>query len=278
MRAFRLLASVLLPVAALASFGQGCVISQCDNGDPNCTEFEFATRYELAPETQSVAWVAGTPIQIISPNGTVTVTQGSGASVEATFTPFTLHEDNKEDAARKEMTENLTVSVAESGGKIVVRADKSGDANGGTGADITVRLPAGFDGAFEISQNNGSVDADLRGSTPASTKVVNDGAGDLAVHGAQGPLEVTASTGDVELSIAAWPTSNGSVFSDNGDITITVPAAADGTIELVTDYELTESGVPETWVATSNGYTMNTGAGATVNVTADFGDIALFVE
>lgn len=278
MRALRFLASVVLPTLALAAVGQGCIIGDCDNGQDNCVQIEPATKYTLAPETKTAAWTTGQGVRIVSANGQVNVRQGSSSEVSATFTAFTLNKDDKEDEARREMTENLEVSVSDSGGQIVVEVRKLSGANGGTGADIDVKLPAGFDGAFEVVQDNGSVEADLSGSTPASTRVINDGAGSLAVSGARGALEITASTGDVDVSVAVWPTVNGSVYTDNGDINITVPSEADGSISLTADGEVTESGVPATWVATADGYTMGAGTGGAVDVTTDFGDIVLTVE
>jgi DUF4097 and DUF4098 domain-containing protein YvlB len=207
----------------------------------------------------------------------VDVKQGEGSDVDATFQPFTLHEENKDDEARREMTENLTVEVVDEGGEIVVRAATSSDASGGTGADITVYLPVGFDGAFTVEQDNGSVDADLRGSTPASTKVITDN-GSLTVYGARGTVDIFSGNGGIEAEIAAWPTTDGRVYTENGDITIFVPPDADGTISLTADGEISESGVPSDWVATDDGYTMGAGTGGTVDVTTEFGDIALSVE
>ncbi len=278
MRALRLLASVLLPTLAFAAVGQGCIISDCDNGQDNCVEFQTPTRYELEDETLSAAWTTGKAVRVVSANGQVNVVQGSSAEVSATFGAFTLHEEDKEDEARREMTENLKVEVTDSASEILVRVTTTEDASGGTGADITVRLPSGFDGAFEVAQDNGSVEVDLTGSTPASTKVVNDGAGSLTVYGARGELDVTASTGDVTLSIASWPAGNGTVFTDNGDIDVSIPSSAEGTLILSAEGELTEDGIPATWTETADGYTMGTGVGGTVDITTDFGDIILTVE
>jgi hypothetical protein len=277
MRFANVLACALLSTAFLAS-AQGCIISKCDDGRPNCTEFETPVRYEGSEETQSVAWTAGTAIRVVSVNGQVDVKQGSGTEVSATFQPFILEEDSGEDRAREAMEEDLVVEVTDEGGTIVVKSSRKEGSSGALGADIVVSLPAAFDGAFEVAQNNGSVTVDLSGSTPLSTTVVNDGAGDLAVFGARGKLTVTADVGDVDLTIAEWSTENGSVFTDNGDIDITVPRAADGTLILVGD-AITEEGVPETWTSDGAGtYTMNAGMGGTVDVTSDFGDVHLFVE
>ena len=239
MRALGLLASAL-SVVALAAAGQGCIISDCDNGQ-------------------------------------VKVVRGGGSTVEATFKAFTLHEEDKEDEARKEMTENLKVEVVDSGTEIVVRAVTDEDASGGTGADITVKLPASFDAAFEVAQDNGSVEVELNGTTPTLTRVHTEN-GSLTITGAQGTLDVFSGNGSIDLDVAAWSTSNGSVLTENGDINISVPSAADGTISFTADGEVTESGVPATWVATEDGYTMNAGTGGTVDVTTEFGDIALSVE
>ena len=74
---------------------------------------------------------------------------------------------------------------------------------------------------------------------------------------------------------------DGRVFTDNGDITFTVPADVDGSMSLLGD-ALTESGVPDTWAAAGEGnaksYTMGAGEGGFVDVTSDFGDVALVVQ
>lgn len=277
MRALRLLASVVLPTLAFAAVGQGCIISDCDNGQDNCIQLKPPTKYTLKAETQSAPWTTGKAIRIVSANGQVHVTQGSSSEVQATFRAFTVNDEDKEDAARREMTENLDVTVTDAGTEIVVKVATTSDANGSTGADIDVRLPSGFDGDFVVLQDNGSVDVDLGGSTPTATRVINDGAGSLSVSGARGTLEITAS-GGVDLSVAEWPMVDGSVFTDNGKIEITVPSDANGAISLFADGELTENGVPASWEPTSDGYTMGTGVGGTVDVTTDFGDIVLRVE
>jgi DUF4097 and DUF4098 domain-containing protein YvlB len=116
-------------------------------------------------------------------------------------------------------------------------------------------------------------------TTPASTTVTNDGAGSVSVQGAAGAIAVTTSTGDIELGIASWSPEDGNVFADNGDITLTVPASVDGTMVFSASGDITEQGVPETWASSGAGsYTMNSGSGGQLTVTADFGDIALVVQ
>ncbi|NUO49706.1 MAG: DUF4097 family beta strand repeat protein [Polyangiaceae bacterium] len=276
MRALGLLASAL-SVVALAAAGQGCIISDCDNGRDNCIELQTPTKYTLDPETKSAAWTTGKGVRVESDNGQVKVIQGGGSEVEATFEAFTLNEEGKEDAARKEMTSNLKVEVVEEGGVIVVRAVTSSDASGGTGADVTVRLPSAFDSSFDVAQDNGSVEVDLGGSTPTATRVHTEN-GTLTITGAQGSLDIFSGNGSIDLDVAAWATADGSVLTENGDINISVPSEADGTISFTADGEVTESGVPSAWVATDDGYTMNAGTGGTVDVTTEFGDIALSVE
>lgn len=276
MRALGLLASAL-SVVALGALGQGCIISDCDNGQDNCVELQTPTKYTLDPETQSAPWTTGKPVKVVSDNGQVRVVRGGGADVEATFEAFTLHEEDKEDEARREMTENLKVEVVDNGTEILVQAVTDGDASGGTGADITVKLPSSFDAAFEVAQDNGSVEVELGGTTPTSTRVHTEN-GSLTISGAQGALDIFSGNGSIDLDVAAWSASDGSVLAENGDITISVPSTADGSISLTADGEVTESGVPSTWVATEDGYTMNAGTGGAVDVTTEFGDIALSVE
>jgi hypothetical protein len=270
----------LIALAPVSVLSTGCVL-ECEDQDgvTVCTG-ENAVRFEAPARESSVAYTAGSAIEIVGENGEIRVVPGSGSEVGVSVVPFILDKASNEENASAHMEKNLEVSAVDEGGRVVVRVTRADGSSGALGGDVTVTLPAGFDGAFSVRQGNGGVDVDLGGTAAASTSVVHDGAGSISVSGARGLLEIVASTGDVTVDVDAWAASgDGRIFTDNGDIVLSLPAAADGTLTLTASDQLTESGVPETWTAAGEGnaksYTMGAGAGGHVDVTADFGSISL---
>lgn len=270
----------LTPVAALST---GCVVECQDQDGVTVCQAENAVRFEAAAIRETVAYTAGSSIDIQGANGNIQVVRGSGSDVTVSVVPFILDKASNEDNARAHMEKNLQVSATSDGGRVVIRVTRADGSSGALGGDLTVSIPSSFDGDFSLVQGNGSVDVDLSGASPASTKVVNDGAGSISVQGARGLLELVASTGDVDADVAAWAAAGtGRIFSDNGDITLAVPAAADGTMSLLASDQLTEPTLPAEWLVAGEGsaksYTMGAGAGGHVDVTADFGSIAFTVR
>lgn len=265
-------------LAALALPSGGCIIGECEDGKDNCVRSETTIEYTGNASNTSAAYASGNDVEIVSHNGQVDVTVGSGDEVGVEFRPFTRNTDDPEgeDAATAELADKLILEVTAEGDTVRVRVGTRDGSTSFLGAHITVTLPADFDGGFTVSQNNGSVEADLRGSSPASTTVVTDNGG-IELYGAAGPLEVTGGNGDVTVAIAAWggDGEDGAIYADNGDIALTVPAAADGTLTLSASEGITDEGVPGEKVENDAGasYTMGDGAGAHVDVTADFGAI-----
>lgn len=280
----RFLPLLILSLAASAPFVGGCVIGQCDNGQTNCIQAEPATRFEGPQKTATSAYAAGQGVRIRSVNGVVKVTVGTSSQVEVTFQPFALDKKTNQAGAESQMNNNLDVGITTSGNDVVVSATRKSGSSSGLGADITVKLPASFNGAFEVDQANGDVSASLGSTSPTATIVKNTGAGSVVVSGAAGALSLTTDVGDVTLGVSKWGAAgeDGSVHTGNGNISLTVPSAADGQLVLTADGKITASGVPTTWAknetSTSQAYTMNQGAGAHVDVTNDFGDIALSVQ
>jgi hypothetical protein len=273
----------LVALSPLAALSTGCVVECQDQDGVTVCQVENAVRSEAATIDQSVAYTAGSAIDIEGANGTIKVVRGSGDDVSVAVVPFILDKASNEENARAHMEKNLQVSASADAGRVLIRVTRASGASGALGGDLTVSIPSSFDGDFSLLQGNGSVEVDLGGATPASTKVVNDGAGSISVQGARGLLEVVAGTGDVDVDVATWATGGtGRVFSDNGDITIAVPAASDGTMSLLASDQLTESTLPAEWLVAGEGsqrsYTMGAGAGGHVDVTADFGSIVLTVN
>lgn len=272
----------VLVAASIAPFAQGCVVSDCSNGQTNCVQVEPAVRYESSPRTVNAPYTAGQAIHIVSPNGDVKVVVGGTGQVAVTFQPFILDKKNNDAAAKNAMDTQLTTSASASTGEVLVQATRASGASGGLGADVTVTVPSNFNGAFRVDQGNGDTNVSLGGSSPSATNITNPGAGGISVTGAAGPLTIDASVGDVSVDVAAWAAAgqNGSIHAGNGKITFAVPTGANGQMTLVAkDGMIATNNIPSTWASSENqggkSYTMNGGTGALVTVTNDFGDIEL---
>ena len=275
-------ALVLASVAALPFVSQGCIVSSC--GD-NCTQFETPVRFEAAAESDSEPYTDGLGIKVVGVNGNITVTPGTSSNVEVTYKPFILDKKDNEENAKAHMAKNLITDISTTGSDIVIRTDRASGSSSTLGADIVVKLPAGFDGRFEIDQNNGEVSADLGSLAATATVVKNIGAGSVTMHNAVGPVDITADVGDVDVSIKTWGTAKGTIHAGNGQIDVEVPSDIDGTITLNCDdlSEISVSGVPSSWTGDtedpqSKAFTAGTGVGAALDVVNDFGDIHLNID
>ena len=207
----------LLPVAALpfAALVSGCYVQ---------AEAGTLTRFEGTPVSQTIPYASGQAVHIISANGNVKVAGSSSTSeVTVKFSPFTMDKDDNEAGAKNAMNTRLhLIAETETSGEIVLKVTREDGSSGYLGADIEVGLPSGFDGGFEVDQNNGEVTADLRGGVPASTDVQDTGGGSVTVYGAAGPLTIETQAGDASVSVQAWSASDGSIravfstWSDSG--------------------------------------------------------------
>jgi hypothetical protein len=276
---------LLILTAAVVPFAEGCVIGQCDNNASNCLQIGPATRFEGNAKTASSPYVAGQGVRVASVNGNVKVSVGSTDHVEVSYVPFVLDKKTNEAAAKSQIDSNLVVDVSLVGNDVVVKSSTKSGSSSSLGADLTIKLPQGFSGAFEIAQQNGEVTADLGSSSAVtSTKVVNSGAGSVSVVGARGALTVSGDVGDVTVGVSQWGKAgeNGTIHSGNGAVTLSVPSAADGQLVLTADGMITLSSVPSSWTktetSTSKTFTMGAGTGAHLDVKNDFGDIALTVQ
>lgn len=242
---------------------------------------EPLVRYEGTPVSESVTYTSGKAVHIIGANGQIDVVRGSSADVEVTFSPFTMDEDTAEERAVSEMENKLTLTATDSG-EILIEVAKGDGASGYLGADIKVALPSTFDGGFEVDQGNGDVEADLSGTVPTSTDVVNDGGGSIMVSGARGKLHIVGSAGDIDVDVAEWSVDDGSVQAGAGDLSFALPGASNGTISATAGGQsstIVENGIPATWATAGEGgaksYTMGDGVGAHVELTTDLGDITI---
>jgi hypothetical protein len=269
------IACLLLTALSTAPLA-GCALSV----DGNKVTAETLVRYEGDQESASVAYTSGQGVRIVSANGAVDVRTGDVSEVQVTFSPFTMDKKDQRDRAVADIENRLELSAITSG-DIVIKVAREQGASGYLGADIEVVLPAGFDGAFEVAQNNGGTDVDLGGAPARTTRVISDN-GSIEIVNARGTLDVATDNGSVSVDVATWSADNGSVRTGNGDISFSVPGAVNGKMTADASGELTEQGIPVTWATVGEGnarsYTMGDGKGGQVDLVTEFGDIALVVK
>ena len=256
----------------------GCVVTQ----DGNKLTLESTTLFNGTPVTKSAAYASGKGLKVVGVNGDISVSKGSASdSVGVTFEPFTREKDENESEAVRQMNEDLRLEVSESNNVILLSATKVSGSSSLLGAHIRVTLPAGFDGSFEIDQGNGEVNADLTGGSPASTNVVNSGAGDITVRGAGGAINI-AGDFDVDVSVISWPAESGIITAGDqlGDMTFTLPARAAGTMTAQAATLTEPSPLPTGWESAasaenSKSYTMNGGGGGQIDLRALGGNLTI---
>jgi hypothetical protein len=230
------LASLTALTACAGLFANGCIVSQCEdeNGNKiaNCTQFETPTKYVASDVTETLVYQSGYDLVVDSVNGRIDVERHSGSDVRVTFKRHTLggNSEADEEQAKDELQNDIHLE-ANDDGRIFVKTSRSGGSSA-LSADIIILLPDAFDGAVVIDQNNGFVDVDLAGMAPQAVKVVNDGAGDIRVWGARGKLDLVGDF-DIDVSVAEWSDEDGQIITNGGtgDLTITVPASAHGSIQ-----------------------------------------------
>jgi hypothetical protein len=203
----------------------GCVVGVDGEGS-------YEGHYFGTPETRTVPYENGKTIRIISRLGDVSVVRGRASDrVIVDFDPFIVGVDEEE--ARTQLETKLDL-VASAGDEVLITASKNEGANSELGANVRIALPAGFDGALEIDQVRGDVDADLAGATPDEIDIVQHGLGNVTIARASGTMHVEVSTGDVDVDLASWSEQNGDIrISESGNIVFSVPDGANGSLTAV---------------------------------------------
>ncbi|MEJ7729095.1 MAG: hypothetical protein WKG00_07765 [Polyangiaceae bacterium] len=268
-------ATALLALSALA----GCKVE----GE---LDVEPLVRYEGDASTDFTNYKAGQSLFIQSRLGDVKVVVGSSDQVETTFEPFTLDTEDHAQQAADQLDQLLVTDVTEDGGNIKVEVYRKEDASGNLGADVTVRVPAKFNGGFEAFTDLGDVEADFGGVAALTiTKVTSDGPGDIVLRSAAGPLTAITDLGDIDIQILSWSESlDGVVSTGNGDVALSVPTAANGQITAFADgpdaVVNEPSPLPETWTMADGGpnaksFTFGTGEGGLVDISTGLGDITI---
>ncbi len=270
MNKFIRLASMTALLATTA-FVTGC---ECQDGGTDeegrsITTCESLQKFVGTTRTDSVAYTDGYALNFDGVNGNVDVVVGNGTDVQVEFSPYSLRGNSKEAEAKLDI-ENDLITTINNDGAINIDVSRASGANSGLGADVTITLPAGFNGAVNLEPNNGFVDVDLDGVTPTSVTIDLDESGNITVQGARGPLNIKGGF-DIDVRVAEWGPegANGSIISDGqlGDVTVSLPIASAGSIQAVAE-DGTVSGpvpLPATWdeqIAAENSKTYTFGVAA----------------
>lgn len=263
----------LLAVGTTASL-TGCK-ADCDTegGTTKC-EGETTTQYvSSTPVFREVAWAAGQSVKISVQGANVRV--GDIASTSITVNPggapadckeaatkvcvkFTaIHNDTKENRDRavqqmKLVEEGgmLAVSAAAQGNDILISAGPSGSGAGsGLSALVDVFLPPAFDGQIVANTGTGAVSVIGAKNSVSAKTGLGAIAIDVAGTATPGNYIVSAKTelGDIAITMPAGAPAAGVVWgtgasgdeyslrSDQGDIQLTVPVAANMDIQALAE-------------------------------------------
>jgi len=272
-RSFASLALLAL-TGTLHFAGTGCIVGECDNGDDNCTQATSTIEYTGNDASTSVPYADGQGIQIETVLGDITVKTG-GSDVKATFSPFTRNKDEAggQENAKSELADKLLLEVT-AGDPVKIRVAREDGSTNFLGAHVTVTLPTSFSGSFDVRQGNGVTNVDLGSVSPTSTTILSD-LGDIECLGATGPLNIQTDNGDIVVSVSTWAADGtGTILSGLGDISVSVPADANGSVSLFAPDETVTATFPSDWpseaaAANSVTYTMGDGEGAHLDVTAE---------
>ena len=183
----------------------GCKVACKDNETDNggtCIA-KSLTKFNGTPSSSTVDYQAGTPLSIEGVYGNINVESGAAAGkIEVTFEPFDYEGHDEKDLAVRQMNENLAMNTDLTGG-VHVTAARTGDTSNGLGADITVKLPADFDGNITVyNHGNGPLNefdlhVDFVGKSK-SVSITNDsGIGDCKIQGAATVTDTKATCGDL---------------------------------------------------------------------------------
>jgi hypothetical protein len=282
-KTLRLASFTALVLGSIAATN-GCVITDCPDGQADCVQIEGTVIYPGTAETRQAAWSTGQTITIKGDNGMLDVEVGGVADeVSVTFDPSTRRAEGEAEEAKAEMEQDITYNVGSDGGSgVLVQADIHNNSSSFLQVHLHVKLPSNFDGALVVDSDNGFIEVDLSGVTAAGVSVDSSGAGDVSVSGAAGPININADGSDVNLDVAEWALAgnNGTVIGGGpGDITISVPSGANGSIQATScgdDPVTGPSSPPADWmeaVASEGSKTFSFGAtpsdGANLVVTCD---------
>jgi hypothetical protein len=204
----------------------GCEAMKCEGQDgQSAVCLKSLKRFDGETATQTADYTAGADVNIHSRNGNVEVVAGSADdSVVATFHPFVLRAyDTAESVVADDLTKLETSATAEADGSVTVDVSRMSGAESTLGADLTVELPPSFAGALGVNQDNGETRVKFVGSATTVTVTSGNGSCDIATGAAD--ASVHCENGDLSARIdAASPQSGQGFVTDNGSITLVLPA------------------------------------------------------
>ncbi|HEY8038466.1 MAG TPA: hypothetical protein VIF15_01680 [Polyangiaceae bacterium] len=257
---------------------EGCSLTATDGG----VLIKSQTKYQAGSATTltSTGTYNGETIKVFNQNGSLKVIgDAGGTSVSLSAVAFAFA-DNQDDgtAAITDVQSTIKIDQSQSGTisvncSVAVNNHNSAK-NGTTGCDLTVHVPAGTTTSpltFSAHAANGP--ATVQGLTMSDSNIgsVKSDNGDVTVS-VNGSCVAHSSNGQVSATIVSQKGSTVEASSDNGDVTLGIPAgfsadkltlsASGGTVTI-------GSGFTNTFTATSTSVgTAGTGA---VSVTATTG-------
>ena len=233
-------------------------------------------RYEdSSPRNVEESWTSGQNISIDGLCGDIDVVEGSSAdTLDVDVLRFHYWNPDEEEKARQMMDDHLQYGIDSVADELLVYTERDGGSNG-LGADLTVRLPTGFDGSLVVRNrsacpfNPGDINVDytaqafavnvetdvlgdcrVRGTTNVTRTVANCD-GQIDIRGIADAVNIDATgleTGesvDVRIaSIAEGFTAGGTINAEDGDVSLTLPAAAHFVVQARTLEGTVDFGTP----------------------------------
>jgi len=220
---------------------------------------ETPVRYEdSSPRSEEEPWVSGKNITIDGLCGNIDVVEGSSAdTLSVDFLRYIYWQQDEETEARQMIDDDLDYGIDNTDAELFVFTERPDGSSNGLGADLTVRLPTGFDGSLVVRNrsdcplNPGDIDVQytasafavnvstdvlgdcrVRGTTTV-TQTEADCDGAIDIRGIADAVDINATgleTGEsVDVRIAAISegfTAGGTINADDGDVSLTLPTPA----------------------------------------------------
>ncbi|MGE0324618.1 MAG: hypothetical protein AB7K71_08095 [Polyangiaceae bacterium] len=288
MNAFKLLTLSCLALGILVNT-TGC--AECskneETGGTTCKSLKYVQAAN--PKVTEVNYQAGASLDVKTVNGDITIVNGSTDTVVVETTPRVgkAHDTPEEEftAALEALNDQTEVS-GDASGNAVVRAPGGGVDS----VSVVVKLPPGFNGTIKLNQGNGTTEVkgvagataldifsdngscDIRAATSVVSTTVNCDNGSTSVTGLANDVNITAGNGDLFVEVASPGGNGGTIFADNGDIELAVPASGNFSVQASATNSV-DMGNPSTCTineAASNSKTLTCNqGGANYVVTAD---------
>jgi hypothetical protein len=264
---------VLCLGVAMLTAGVGCEAQDCDveTGDGEVQQgvcLKSLKRFRAAnPIVGQAVWAPGAPIMINGINGDIDLVPGSGNTVVATFEPwvFRAYDTPREEALQDlAALEGIVQGDADGvSGAVFVQSRRNGTVPSTLGADITVEIPPGFDGALRVDQRNGTTDIDFSGNATGVTLKSDNGGCRVSASATATTLDLFCDNGDLSVNVPGVPVGAGTrnIHTDLGDIGLSFAGTPAGTKFVVQAFA--PGGTVDTGNAASAGCTVNeAGAGS----------------